>query len=665
MRPAVSSNVAGPAAGQERVHSPATATAGPVRRLSPRPLLLGALLAAGLLALTPYNDYFVCGSYMANHHVPVAASFVLLLLCVVVNPLLRRLRRELSAVELTLVWTMMAVSSGLASAGLLRFLLPTVPALRYFATPENHWEQDLWPRVPEWLVVSDQRAIRFFYDGSPPGYGVPWEAWLRPIAAWSAVALLIFAVLFALATLLKGQWIGHERMTFVQTQLPLALIAPPEAGQRFNSFFRDGRMWLGFALPVVLYGLSGLANYFPALPRPALLYPNFYAHALRFDTRPWNAAGPVYLAIFPSTVGFSFLMTTEVSLSAWVCYVLFRLEAVGFSALGLQLKTVTSGYAAKQFTAYQDMGAYLALVGTSLWVARRHLADAWHAALSGTGQRERLAFTCGGLGLLLLVLLFNAAGVSVPVALCFFVAYFVVCIGVSWMTSNVGSLQLSVVFRPEDFLYSTVGTRGLAAGDIAVLSIPSRAFTFYYNEITMPHFLNSYKLGEETGTPEARLAGSWLVALPLGMIVAWVAHLLLVYSKGAFSLQKMSFIDWPRTPFQVAQTYLTQRHGPDPLAYLFMAVGMASFWGLSALRNSTSWWPLHPAGLLIGSSINELVLSIFVAWLCKVAILRYAGAGGYRRARVFFLGMVAGEATVACLWIAVGLVTKTGVRLLP
>ena len=55
-----------------------------------RAFVLGAMLLAVLVAVTPYNDYFIQGSYMASHHVPVAATFVLFLLTAVANPVLGR-----------------------------------------------------------------------------------------------------------------------------------------------------------------------------------------------------------------------------------------------------------------------------------------------------------------------------------------------------------------------------------------------------------------------------------------------------------------------------------------------------------------------------------------------------------------------------------------------
>ena len=639
-------------------------------------VILGAILLAALVAVTPYNDYFIQGSYMASHHVPVAATFVLLLLCLILNPALKRIagRRGdaagISTRGLCLIWAMMAISSGIPSSGLMRFLVPVLPALRHYASPENKWEHVLHPYIPDWLVPTDEVAIRRFYDGAMPGMGIPWGAWLGPIVSWTALALLVYWVLFCLAALIRRQWIDRERMTFPHVQLPVALIEAPPPGRRWNSFLSDRLMWTGFGLIFVLYGITGLSNYFPAVPKVSLLYPNYWSHVIRFRSSPWNAAGYLLPGILPSIVGFGFLLPTEVSMSVWVFHFLYKLEAVAFAALGLQLRSVTSGYSAMQFTAYQDMGAYIALVAVIVYVAREHLRQAWCQAIGGKrgseeGSPYALAIFGGGAGLVLLIVVAGYAGISWPVALEFFVGYFIVCIAVSWITSSTGLLFMPVSFRPQDYLYSCIGTRNLAARDIAVLALPSRVFTFYYREMLMPHYLNNYKLAQETGTPRRTVALSTAIAVVMGLGVAWWAQLQLAYSKGAYALQPLSYLNWPRTPFNVAAQYISQPEGPDPLSFAFMGVGALGFLGLAALRSRFLWWPLHPAGVVLGSVSHEQWLSLFAAWLCKATILRYGGATGYRRARMFFLGLIVGEAAIGCVWIIIGFITGTGVRLLP
>jgi len=181
----------------------------------------------------------------------------------------------------------------------------------------------------------------------------------------------------------------------------------------------------------------------------------------------------------------------------------------------------------------------------------------------------------------------------------------------------------------------------------------------------MPHYLNNFKLAEETSTPRQSLIAAQAIAVVIGLAVAWWAHLLLAYTKGAYALQALSYLNWSKAPFDVASRFIALPQGPDPTSYAFMAVGAGAFLGLSYLRATFLWWPLHPAGLLLGSVMEEQWLSILIAWACKSLILRYGGARTYQQARSLFLGLIVGEAAIGCAWIIVGFVTGTGVRLLP
>ena len=73
--------------------------------------------------------------------------------------------------------------------------------------------------------------------------------------------------------------------------------------------------------------------------------------------------------------------------------------------------------------------------------------------------------------------------------------------------------------------------------------------------------------------------------------------------------------------------------------------------GLSALRLRWVAWPLHPVGFLLAFSYAtaNIWFSVFLGWLAKVLVLKLGGAGFFRSARSFFIGLVAGEAgAVAC-----------------
>ena len=57
--------------------------------------------------------------------------------------------------------------------------------------------------------------------------------------------------------------------------------------------------------------------------------------------------------------------------------------------------------------------------------------------------------------------------------------------------------------------------------------------------------------------------------------------------------------------------------------------------------------------------------SIFLARLFKSVILRYGGAGVYRKSIPFFLGLVLGIFTTAGFWLIISALTKTpGIQLI-
>ncbi len=110
-----------------------------------RSVIIGVICVIILTWVTPYNDYYVGGTFVAGNHFPIGACFVLLILVLLLNPLLKKSKpgRELSPSELIIVWCMMIVASGIPSSGLLRYLLPDLIAPRY----------DFPARKPSTLVV--------------------------------------------------------------------------------------------------------------------------------------------------------------------------------------------------------------------------------------------------------------------------------------------------------------------------------------------------------------------------------------------------------------------------------------------------------------------------------------------------------------------------------
>ena len=74
------------------------------------------------------------------------------------------------------------------------------------------------------------------------------------------------------------------------------------------------------------------------------------------------------------------------------------------------------------------------------------------------------------------------------------------------------------------------------------------------------------------------------------------------------------------------------------------------------------WWPLHPIGFPLAQTlpIRYTWLSIMLAWLFKRYVLRYGGAGMYRRFVPLFYGLVLGHFTAMGFSMILALFTGQG-----
>ncbi|MDP6505171.1 MAG: hypothetical protein QF886_16230, partial [Planctomycetota bacterium] len=79
---------------------------------------------------------------------------------------------------------------------------------------------------------------------------------------WGGMMALVYAAFMCLASLIYRQWAVHERLNFPLVALPIEMI---ESGQK-SSFWSNPVMWMGFAVPVFIFGLLGLQRIIPEIP---------------------------------------------------------------------------------------------------------------------------------------------------------------------------------------------------------------------------------------------------------------------------------------------------------------------------------------------------------------------------------------------------------------
>ena len=637
---------------------------------SKRALVIGLTLAVLECLIAPYNDYVIRNTFLAGGHFPLAPFFVLTVLALVVNSVLRFLHPKLalSSQELVVIWCLMIAAAGIPSSGMMRDALSAFAAYNYFATPENEWRSLFFQYIPEWRVVRDEIAITSFYEGLSAGERIPWGAWLKPLSVWALYVLTAYFVMVCLAVILRKQWVEYEKCTFPLVQLPVE-ISIHQSGV-VNSFFKSKKMWIGFAIPAFIHTLNGLHAYFPTLPHIPI---RFWLDPFLVG-RPFNALRPFQIVVLMSMVGFSYLLTLEVAFSLWFFFLFFKLQCLIGSMFGF---LITKGpgvkWTAYSFSAAQEAGACLTLAGFALFKARGHIKQLF---LSGFGHKFPQSdaenepmpawLTVFGLigGLFLLIYLSHLMGMSLGFAVLFVLFSVGVFIALTWQIINGGIPFINPSFSPQSFFLTTLGSARMTPSTITWLFMQPTALTSHLREFMMPNVMNGLKAADAVRANRRKLLTAMGVAMVLGLLASYYSVLKVSYQHGALYVHTggSGGARW------LSAILTSPPMGTDWTNTGFTLFGSVFTIGLMWMRKVFVWWPIHPIGYTMLSSWASFKLwfSIFLGYLLKYGIVKYGGLRAYRQARPLFLGLILGEMTCAGLWSIVGMITgvETGYRIL-
>lgn len=631
-----------------------------------RSVLIGLLLAIGLCCLTPYNDFVIVNTFIAGNHFPVGAVAVLLLLGLgnVVAAKLRG-RALLSGAEVAVVYIIIMVTSGIPSSGLLRYLVTVICVPHYHASPGNQWEQLFWDYIPPWMWLGDDFAVKAFWQGLPEGLGVPWAAWWLPMSRWSIFVVAVWVMMICLAALVRKQWADRERLTFPLVQFPVEVIRADGRGESVP-FYSNRLVWIGAAAVFLLHLVNGLHEHFPAIPS----VPTFWDLNQQLTDRPWVGMVPLFLGIFPSAIGFGYLLPLEVAAGFWVAVWFTKIQAVVMHVLGYE----GSGWSGiiREVQQWEEMGAVLAVAGILLWFLRGSLADAFRKAFLGArgvdDSGEPLSYRAAVLGLLASLVVMGwwlrAAGMTWFFLVAFLAAFIAVVLVLTRIVAEAGMLMVHYSFRPTDYLLLIGGPALMGPRNLTPLSFVDCALTFDLRECVMPSVLNSFKLSDQTGASSRRVTRVIMVALLLCLAASIPAFIWTVSSGGAAQISGWNVLGFhPRRFFSMLGSHLENPTPPSRGGLLGLLAGGGIVAILAWLRVNFVWWPIHPLGFAMASSWASVNLwfSLFIGWGIKLVVIRYLGLRGYVVFRPLFMGVIMGDILGAVLWIIVGLITGVGV----
>jgi len=667
---------AAPAAPPDPAPGPLPARAG--RQVTARAVLTGLACALVVCGVTPYNGYAVAATYLSGNFFPLGALAAVLLIVLAVNPALIALGRRpkaFAAGEVLTVWAMVAASAGIPSSGLMRYLLPHIVVPRYYATRTNHWEGLFLAHLPSYLFVSDPEAVRCFFEGLHRGQPVPWGAWAVPLCWWGVFVLCLFSAFFCLASLLRKPWVENEKLLFPLVKLPILLAEAPAPGQSYNALLRAPLLWVAVALVTALHTVKGVHQFWPTVPDVPLVWHS----ADNLHGRPWEGMGDTAFYVWPLVIGFSFLMSSEVCLSLWLFYLLFRAQILIGVLYAWDMGGTGTGFTmGPAYTVYPEAGGALALAAWTVWTMRGHLKDVWRKAArnapdvddSGESLPHRVAlFGLLGAYAGLFAWLTLAARMQPAMAAGILAGSLVIFLLLSWLVAQARLLFVTQAFAPSQLMTVLGGGLPFDARSLVLGSLVEHVGWQDSREFMLPPLLNSLKGAAETGLSARSLTRALALCVALAVLVSGAASIWLPYTHGgALALNNpWMYKSAPQIPFQWVAAQANSPHPPQAAGMAQMAAGAAFVLALFLCRAYVPALGLHPAGFLVAASyaLYTLWFSLFLGWLLKVPLVRYGGMRAYRLALPFFLGLILGDCLNALAWVVVGLVTGKGYQLMP
>jgi hypothetical protein len=567
------------------------------------------------------------------------AIFILLLLTGL-NALLARWapKRALTQAELLTIYGMVCIASCIAGHDGIQVLVPQIPWPWQFATPSNNWQALFMSNIPRWLSLQDETVFRGYFEGSTHLYR--WAIlgpWLKPLAMWGLLIVLLLTGMLAVDSALRRQWLDREHLMCPLVSLPLEITNPR------GRLFRDHIFWIGFAVA------AGIDIEHQDL-------------AVYFTSRPWNAIGWTPRSFYPFMIGMGVLMPTDFLFSCWFFYLFWKVERIASLALGW------TDIPRFPFISEQAFGAYAMFCLYGLWTSRRFLSGLFRRSVLGATSRGiasedadegllddsreplsyRVSLIVGALAFIGLIWFSSAAGMQVWVAIVFFVIYYGLAVAITRMRAQFGAPVHDLHFIGPDTIMPIVGgTRAFTDKDLTIMSLYFW-FNRAYRNHPQPFMMEGYKLADRTQSAFKPQVLAQVVAILVGTLAAFWAMLQLMYSYGAQAKSRMSF---GAETYNRLASWMVAPQAPSWMATGAISVGLVFTFGLETMRLRFANWPFHPLGYAISGSweMNLVWMPLFIAWCLKVVLVRYGTFKLLRKTIPFFLGLILGQFVVGSI----------------
>jgi len=617
-----------------------------------RSLIIGTILSILIGAGDVYNLIAIKGSYMTLDFTNPAAIFFMFWLTLG-NFLLKKIfpKVALSAGEMILIYIMMIVACAIPTMGLTLYLIPLISGIKYHITPQNNWDKIILPHIKKNLIIQDDNAVRWFYEGLPHGEKIPWLVWIKPLFYWVPLILAIYLVMIFIMVLLRKQWVENERLNYPMTKVPLELVNASE-----NNIFSNRLFWIGFAIPFLIGCINGLHFYFQFLPSIQLV------NSISIFRR---TVGLMFRISFPM-IGFTYFVNLPLAFSLWFFCLFTNIEQGILNITGLaNLEWLP--YTPSAVLGWQSFGGLIVLVLYGLWVSRRHLLAIAKKSFTRRNKNDKedeilpysVAFIGICAGLLFICFWLVRSGLAPFPTLLTMFFMFVIFIGITRVVVEGGLAAtrapvIAPVATASLFGSSRLGPSGMVAlGFMFVYASDVRTFV-------MASVANGLKMLEDIKENKKWIFWAIIISILVTLFSSIWATIFLGYKYGAINADTWFFVSGPQYPWKYAAEQLKHPSGTNWGYVWMMVIGAVLTGFMQFMRMRFLWFPFHPLGFVFSTIMmtNQLWFSIFLAWLIKVLFLRYGGADVYEKGKRFFIGLIVGQFVVNGIWLIIDFFTK-------
>jgi hypothetical protein len=615
-----------------------------------RSLIVGLLACVMVSIWCPESAWVVGASRLNLSQLPVAA-FGVFFIAVLVNLVVGRFSRKLAftTAEIIVVFVMATAAAIMATADLLDWVFSVMAVPYYFATPENRWMDDVWPHLKQWAVVQGpSEQLRWAFIGLPEAESIPWSIWILPSFWWATFIGAVGFSSICLAVIFRRQWADHERLPFPLAQVPLEIVSNPGGKWNIPAIMRTRAFWIGVAIPMSLILFNMISYFEPAFPRIKAM--DEFAVPLSK-----NFSGKLVFKLNWYTLGFAYMVNTNILLSVWVWKLVILFEDMIFQRVGYTLGAASDYYSSESaIQSWQGFGAFTVFVLSGVWMARRHLREVFLSAIGkiqADDDRELMPYRWAvpgllaataymGMFLLQLGMTWKMVGVWLFGA---FIAYY----GTTRVIAQTGLVYMRSPLTPPAFVLGICGTLGVPPSAVVGM-VGAYSVVVNGRAPLMPGIFHMAYLGAKIGKRGRRMMLAVAIGLVTAYVVGTIYMIYISYQQGASTLGGIPFrIHGPQI-YDAIIKKMQARTEMDPGRLMFMGIGAAVMAVLTFIQYRIPGFPLHPIGFPIGAGFHVGIglLPVFLAWLIKSLVLRIGGVPVYTRSRAIFMGIIAGYSLV-------------------